>query len=95
MVTGLVYPKSHSDGFNAAQDKGLRLVYFFSVCVTRYRHLTLLGVMDKRSVMAAPRHPASASRPRNKLRVRSPLSSVFLHSVSKEDAGCMCSVGKM
>lgn len=93
MVTGLVYPKSHSEGFNAAQGKRLRLVYFFSVCVTRYRHLALLGVMDKRSVMAAPRHPASASRPRNKLRVRSPLSSVFLHSVSKADASCMCSVG--
>lgn len=95
MVTGLVYPKSRSEGFSAAQDKGLRLVYFFSVCVTRYQPLTLLGIMDKRSVMAAPRHPASALRPRNKLRVRSPLSSVVLHGVSKADASCMCSVGKV
>jgi hypothetical protein len=29
-------------------------------------------------VMAAPKHPASASRPRNKLRARSPLSFVSL-----------------
>lgn len=69
--------------------------WYTSVCVTRYQHLTLLGVMDKRPVMAAPRHPASASRPRNKLRVRSPLSSVIPHGVSKADAGCRCSVGKM
>ena len=55
----------------------------------------MLGVMDKRLVMAAPRHPASASRPRNKLRVRSPLSSVVPHGVSKTDAVCMCSVGKV
>ena len=95
MLTGIVYPKHCSDGCNAAQDKGLRLVYFFSVCVTRYQHRTLLGVMDKRPVMAAPRHPASASRLRNKLRVRSPLSSVVPHGVSKADASCRCSVGKV
>lgn len=77
-MIGLVYPNSRSEGFNAAQDKGLRLVYPFSVCVTRYQHLTLPGVMDKRPVMAAPRHPASASLPRNKLRARLPLSFVSL-----------------
>lgn len=88
-------PKSRSEGFNAAQDKGLRRVYFFSVCVTRYQHLILLGVMDKRPVMAAPRHLASASRPRNKLRARSPLSSVVPHGVFKADAICMCSVGEV
>lgn len=95
MLTGMVYPKHCSEGCNAAQDKGLRLVYLFSVCMKRYRHLALLGVMDKRPVMAAPRHPASASRPRNKLRVRSPLSSVVPHGVFKADASCRCSVGKV
>lgn len=91
----MVYPKPCPEGCYAARDKGLRLVYPFSVCVTRYQHLTLPGVMDKRFVMAAPRHPASASRPRNKLRVRSPLSSVVPHGVSKVDASCRCSVGKV
>lgn len=51
----MVYPKPCPEGCYAAQDKGLRLVYPFSVCVTRYQHLTLPGVMDKRFVMAAPR----------------------------------------
>jgi len=78
VVTCLVYPKGCSEGFNATQDKGFRLVYPFSVCVTRYQPLSLRGVMDKRPVMAAPRHPASASRPRNKLRARSPLSFASL-----------------
>lgn len=55
----------------------------------------MLGAMDKRLVMAAPRHPVSASRPRNKLRVHSPLSSVVPHGVSKADASCMYSVGKV
>lgn len=78
MLTGMVYPKHCSEGCNAAQDKGLRRVYPFSVCVTRYQPLSLRGVMDKRPVMAAPRHPASASRTRNKLRARSPLSFTSL-----------------
>lgn len=94
-VTGMVYPKRYSEGCNAAQDKVSRLVYPFSVCVTRYQPLLLSSVMDKRPVRAAPRHPASASRPRNKLRVRSPLSSVVPHGVSKADASCRCSVCKV
>jgi len=78
VVTGLVYLKSCSEGFSATQDKGLHLVYPFSVCVVRYQYLSLRGVIDKRPVMDAPRHPASASRPRNKLRARSPLSLASL-----------------
>lgn len=79
MLNGMVYPKHCSEGCNAAQDKGLSLVYPFSVYVTRYQLLSLRGVMDKRPVMAAPRHPASASRTCNKLRARSPLSFASLY----------------
>lgn len=78
MLTGMVYPKHCSEGCNAAQDKGLRLVYPFSVCVARYQSLSLRGVMGKRPVMVAPRYPASASRTRNKLRVREALSFASL-----------------
>lgn len=66
----------------------------FSVCVTQNQNHYLCGLMDQMPVMAAPRHPASASRPRNKLRFRSPLLSVVPHGVSKADVSCMYSVGK-
>jgi len=66
----------------------------FSISVTQNQNHYLRGLIDQMPVMAAPRHPASASRPRNKLRVRSPLSSVVPHGVSKADASCMYSVGK-
>lgn len=64
MLTGMVYPKYCSDGCNVAQDKGLRLVYPFSVCVTRYQSLSLLGVMEKDlswlrpDTLPAPHDPA-------------------------------------
>lgn len=47
MLTGMIYPKHWSEGCNAAQDKGLRLVYPFPVRVTRYQPLSLGCVMDK------------------------------------------------
>jgi hypothetical protein len=50
VLTGMVYPKHCSEGCNAAQDKGLSLVYLFSVYVTLYQLLSLRGVMDKRPV---------------------------------------------
>lgn len=74
MVNGMVYQKGLYDRGNAFPDKVLLLVYPFSVCTMQCLYFPLLRVMDKKTVMAAPKHPASASRPRNKLRARSPLS---------------------
>lgn len=75
-----LYTRNPFRGLQCRTGQGIALGILFSVSGTRYQHLTLLGVMDKITVMAAPRHPASASRPRNKLRARSPLSFASLLS---------------
>ncbi|EEW2405716.1 hypothetical protein D9H24_24015 [Escherichia coli] len=78
MVNGMVYQKGLYDRGNAFPDKVLLLVYPFSVCTMQCLYFPLCALWIKKTVMAAPKHPASASRPRNKLRARSPLSFASL-----------------
>lgn len=73
MVNCMVSLKGLYDGGNAFPDKVFLLVYPFFCLLDAMPVSPTFRVMDKITVMAAPRHPASASRSRNKLRARSPL----------------------